>query len=247
MVTTDSLSHLTRSLVQVSGSEAVARREVARIVARYGDIDFGGAHVLDIGGGLGAHSFFAVTQGASRVVCLDPGGDGALHDYNSVSSRFRQSMGLENVLFLPVRLQDFNSGAQSFDIIIMNNSINHMDEPACEQLPDDEEAKQAYSEVFEQIALLSKPDTILVASDCSPQNIWTKLGRKNPFAPTIEWGKHQPPEVWIEFMLQAGFTDPQVRWFSIQRLGRIGKFLLGNRIGAYLTDSYFRIITHRCN
>ena len=39
-------------------------------------------------------------------------------------------------------------------------------------------------------------DAILVVCDCSNSNFFARLNISNPFAPAIEWQKHQRPEVW---------------------------------------------------
>jgi len=36
------------------------------------DIDFKDKNVLDIGGGVGIHSFYAACMGARKVICLEP-------------------------------------------------------------------------------------------------------------------------------------------------------------------------------
>lgn len=83
---------------------------------------------------------------------------------------------------------------------------------------------------------------MVIIADCSSRNFFRKLGIKNPVAPTIEWHKHQPPEVWLSLMRPAGLVEQSTVWIVPARFGDIGQVLLGNRLGAYFLSSYFRII-----
>jgi hypothetical protein len=60
-------------------------------------------------------------------------------------------------------------------------------------------------------------------------------------APWIEWHKHQPPEVWRGLAEAAGFRYCCTQWSTPSVLGSVGRVLLGNRIGAYLTLGAFRL------
>jgi SAM-dependent methyltransferase len=228
-------------MIQLAGSAPLADRHMYRITNRYKDVDFRGKRVLDIGGGLGLISYYASIKGASAVVCLDPGDDGAIIDLNAESMRLQQAMQTDTVSFLPLKLQEYDPDGALFDVIIMSSSINHIDEAACERLPDDPEARQSYREIFQQIASMSKPNGRLLVSDVSPRNFYARLGVRNPFAPTIEWHKHQPPDVWIDLMAQVGYADFKVRWLSLPRFGRFGEIALSNKLGAYVINSAFMI------
>jgi hypothetical protein len=64
---------------------------------------------------------------------------------------------------------------------------------------------------------------------------------KNPFAPTIEWDKHQQPELWSELLALAGYESRRTRWTPPNRTGRLGQLLLANRVAAYSLRSDFSI------
>jgi hypothetical protein len=67
------------------------------------------------------------------------------------------------------------------------------------------------------------------------------MGLKSPFAPTIEWHKHQPPETWTDLLGGVGFRATRVRWSSFNKLRSPGRYLLGNRWASYCLHSHFAL------
>jgi hypothetical protein len=203
-------------------------------------IDFTDKSVLDIGGGSGLYSFYAATMGASKVVCLEPEGDGStdniikkFHLMNSLLD-YNETVSLETVL-----LQEFSPTNTKFDVILLLNTINHLDEPACIDLLNDKNAQNVYKDLFAKIYELANEDAILMVSDCSPRNFFCSIGVKNPFVPNIEWHKHQTPEAWIKMLANVGFIEPKIWWSSFNRIGKLGHRLMGNRLMAYYLMSHF--------
>lgn len=205
------------------------------------NLQLDGRSVLDIGGGGGVLSFAAAHAGASRVVCLEPGAAGsssrAADEFAGLQRRFPD---------LPVRLdtrpfQEFEPDAP-FDVVLLHNSINHLDEAACVDLRRSAEAREAYLTLFRRIARISAPGATLLISDCSPSNAFGMLGLRNPLAPTIEWHKHQPPSVWAALASEAGFGDPATYWSTFHPLAWP---LLANSVGAFLTFSHFSLRLRR--
>ena len=90
-----------------------------------------------------------------------------------------------------------------------------------------------------------KKKGVLIATDCSCKNFFNDIGVKNIFVPTIEWHKHQKPGTWIKLLKEAGFKNPTLKWFSPNRLGRPGRFTMGNYFMNYLTRSYFEVTVHK--
>jgi SAM-dependent methyltransferase len=202
-------------------------------------IDLRGARVLDIGAGGGRYTFYAAAAGAARVVALEPEAAGSA---NGVATRFeqvRRQLGVDSVEFRNATLQEFDPGDERFDVLFMHASINHLDEPATMRLHHDESARAAYRELFAKLAAMGADGAKLVASDASRHNLFAKLPIRNPLHPTIEWDKHQPPEVWIGLLAEVGFGEPRVRWSTPNSLRRPGQVLLGNRLGAWLTEGSF--------
>jgi len=209
-------------------------------------VPLAGASVLDVGGGTGVYTFYAATAGARRAVCLEPEARGATA---GVGERFREvwdALGRpEGVCLEPATLEEFENRDGLFDVILLNNSVNHLDEEACVRLPDDESARERFRRQFARLHALAAPGARLIVTDCSNRNVFHRLGLRNPLLPMIEWEKHQPPEVWAGLLAEAGFTDPRIRWSSFNRLREPGRILLGNRVAAYCLTSHFRLVMRR--
>jgi SAM-dependent methyltransferase len=205
---------------------------------RLRDVDVTDRRVLDIGGGDGIFSFYAAIMGAREVVCLEPEAAGSSPD---VMRKFEQIRGILGEV--PVRLdtrtvQEYRD-AEQFDVILMNSSINHIDEDACIRLLDDPKARETFRQVFAHIATLAKPSARLIVIDCTRHNFFPALGLKNPLNRTIEWHKHQAPEVWARLLQEAGFRNPSVSWQPLYRFGKVGQLLSANKAAAYFLKGAF--------
>jgi SAM-dependent methyltransferase len=205
----------------------------------FGDVDLRGKRVLDIGGGSGLYSFYAAEKGAEKVVCLEPEISGSTSRITERFHRFQQAIGDRKVVLVKESFQSFEAGKEKFDVILLNNSINHLDEKACIALREDPGARDVYRAIFAKLHALSNEGATLVVRDCSSSNFFAAVGMRNPFAPTIEWPKHQPPEVWAELLKEAGFTAPRITWSSFNRLGTGGRLLFGHRWTSYFLISHF--------
>ena len=207
----------------------------------YGDTSFAGASVLDVGGGAGVCSLYASIRGAKRVVCLEPGAAGSTAGVQGPFERMASGLGVDNVEFVATTLQDYEGGEGEFDVVISHNSINHLDERACERLSHDGEARDAYRAIFAKVGALAAPTARVIVADCSSQSLYPRLGLRHPISSDIEWSKHQPPEVWAELLAEVGFSQPRIRWSSYNRLGALGWTLFANRLAAYVLTAHFRL------
>src|SRR5579862_7369395 len=63
----------------------------------FGEYDFARKRVLEVGGGNGLLSFYAASQGAEEVICLEPEAAGSTSGINSHFERTRDDLGLNNV------------------------------------------------------------------------------------------------------------------------------------------------------
>lgn len=207
--------------------------------ALFRGVDFRNKTVLDIGAGVGLFSFYAAARGARRVVCLEPEVDGSTPGVLEKIDRLKKVLGRHNVEFSPITLQAFEPGAEKFDVVLLHNSINHLDENACINLLRDPKARAVYRELFGKLFALSNRGAKLIICDCSRYNFFALLGLRNPFVPTIEWHKHQAPQAWAELLAGAGFVNPGIRWRSFNRLGSLGRLLLANPLAAYFLESSF--------
>jgi 16S rRNA G966 N2-methylase RsmD len=202
-------------------------------------VDFSGKRVLDIGGGSGLYSFYAASQGASRVVCLEPEGDGSTKHITEKFYLVDSLLNCGTVFLETALLQEYSVKNTQYDVIMLLNAVNHLDEGACINLINDESAQNIYTTIFAKIYQLASHGSTLIVSDCSPRNFWSDMGLNNPFVPTIEWHKHQHPETWIRLLYAVGFSQPNISWTSFNRAGRLGKYLTGNRLMAYFLHSHF--------
>ena len=85
----------------------------------------------------------------------------------------------------------------------------------------------------------------LIVADCSCDNFLNAVGLKCIFNPTIEWHKHQKPGTWISLLEEVGFKNPKVAWSSPNRLGNLGRMVMGNSYMAYLTQSHFKFLMEK--
>ncbi len=217
-------------------SRGKLRFEMDRLL---GGIDFKNRRVLDIGGGFGLYSFYAACRGAGKVVCLEPEADGSSSGATDKFHRLERLLGYDNVELRPVALQALELEGETFDVILLHHSINHLDETACINLLEESKSRAVYEEICSTIYSLSNRAAKLIVCDCSRYNFFALLGIRNPFAPTIEWHKHQAPEVWASLLGEAGFVNPGIRWSSFGELRNWGRVLIGNRMMAYLLTSHF--------
>jgi SAM-dependent methyltransferase len=221
------------------------RMTEALMLSLFRGVDFQGRRVLDIGGGEGVYSFYAATMGASEVVCLEPEAAGSLGGEATMFERIHAQFP-----HLPVRLvgkgvADYEDTTR-FDIVALIASINHLDEPACERLHKDENARATYRRMFAHIASLTKVGGRVIIADATRHNFYAMLGVTNPLCPTIEWEKHQSPAVWASVLQEAGFSNPRISWEPLYRMGPKVQALLSNKIAAWFLKSCFRLEVERC-
>jgi len=208
------------------------------------DVDLAQKDVLDVGGGKGLLSFYAGVKGAKKAICLEPevagSQNGMIRSFNDLRNEFPESL---PVFLLPLTLQEYMAQTEpaSFDVIIMHNSINHLDEEACIHLLDNEDCYNRYLAVFKNVFRIMKKNGTLIITDAARNNFFHDIGVKNIFTPTIEWHKHQQPHTWSKLLQQAGFKDATIHWLTPNRLGNTGKVFMDNYFISYLTRSFFKM------
>lgn len=139
----------------------------------------------------------------------------------------------------PSPVQDLQRDGERFDIILMHNSINHLDEEACVRLRRDRSARERYRAIFQTIGRRANTGAILIAADASRFNFFRSLGLNNPICPHMEWEKHQTPRLWAKLLMEAGFARPRIQWSSFNGLGKAGRVLLGNGLMSFFLTSHF--------
>lgn len=180
-----------------------------------------GKAVLDVGCGKGEIIDYARWAGAGYIVGLEP-----------------KSTSPEKLL--PVRFQDYEAD-EKFDVVIMHDSVNHLDEYACIHLAQNGWAQERYIRIFRKVYSMMNDNGLLVIADASRKNLFADAGVGNPFDKSIEWHKHQEPALWIKLLRECGFTNEQVTWLAPQKLLSVGR-LVGNKVVAYFLVSHFRLV-----
>jgi len=202
-------------------------------------IDLKGKTVLDIGGGYGIHSFYAACMGADDVICLEPLDEGSSEFAIEKFHIIQNHLGMDQVSLQTLTFQEFDPDGKLFDLILLNYSINHLDESACITLIDNQNSRKKYEQIASKLSSIAKQGATLIVCDCSNHNFFGDLGIRNPFAPTIEWHLHHPPDVWIDIIKNTGFTNPNIEWTSFGEFRKIGKLILGYKPVSYFLNSHY--------
>lgn len=208
-------------------------------------IDFKGRTFLDIGGGNGLYAFCAIQRGAESAVVIEPEFDGSTTGVQLEFQKLKNELKISNAQMSSELLQDYSSHGDQFDIVLMRNSINHINEEACAHLHKDKLAQKQYAKTLSSLYSLTAPGAILIITDCARRNFFGDLGIVNPFAKSIEWHKHQQPEIWASILAEIGFGLDFIQWLSFNSLRVAGQLIQSNRLGAYFTHSAFVLRMHR--
>ena len=190
------------------------------------------------------YSLYGACSGGRSVVCLEPEKAGSGQGVRSRAERIAGRLGVNNLEILPSTLQQYDSAGNRFDIVLLHDSVNHLDEHACVRLLHDEQAFLRYQEIFSRLSELASPGAVLIVADCSRHNFFQQIRIRNPLCRSIEWEKHQSPQTWARMLEQHGFTDKKIRWSSFNSLGRWGRLILGNKLASYFLTSHF-VLTMR--
>jgi len=208
------------------------------------NVEFSNKEVLDVGGGKGLLTFYAAVNGAKKAVCLEPeqagSRNGMTKGFHDLQREFKEPLPVE---LMTLTLQEYvnQAGIGLYDVVVMHNSINHLDEEACIHLLKNETSYNRYVNIFKTVYRIMKKNSVLIVTDVGRNNFFNDVGVKNILIPTIEWHKHQQPDTWISLLKEAGFKNPDVKWLTPNRLGRPGRFFMSNYFISYLTTSYFKI------
>jgi hypothetical protein len=173
---------------------------------------FAGGDALEIGAGSGLLSLWLLHHGARRVVSLEPESHGASSGALADARRHRQRLGLSSRWDLVSRrFQEFAT-KRRFRLALSHASVNHLDEEACVRLHEDDAARATYRGLFTRLRDLLEPGGSAVLVDVGRKNLWPALGLASPWAPEIEWHKHQEPALWCQLLDEAGLTPIAVEW-----------------------------------
>jgi SAM-dependent methyltransferase len=191
---------------------------------------------LEIGCGSGAWAIWAALNGASKVVGIEPEGEGSSEHSLERFRRNIETLGLQKrVEARGCALEELTVSREGFDVTMLFNVINHLDEDSVITLHKDPASKARYVQLLRKLHLYVKPNVWVILADCGRDNLWPKLGLSSPMARTIEWNKHQNPPTWINVFAEAGFEHFDLRWSPLQPLPRV----TGNSWVQYITCSHF--------
>jgi SAM-dependent methyltransferase len=200
------------------------------------DVVFENKNVLDIGGGNGIFSFYAKFKGANKVINLEPFADGStLFDFDGkdIDHEFR-------IILKNNTLQEYET-KEKFNIIILHDSINHLDEGVFEKIHKSEKAMKEYKVLTKKIISHLNPGGQIIITDCSRRNFWGDLGMKSPFAPAIDWHLHQKPSL-IKILFKDYKFNFRLRWTPFKRFGKFGYALsLIGFLPSYFMQSHFNL------
>jgi SAM-dependent methyltransferase len=193
-------------------------------------------NVLEVGCGPGTWAIWAALHGAARVIGLEPEADGStLH----VRERLRQNIGAlglgTKILVVDGCIQELEGSEALFDVVVMFNVINHLDEAAVVVLNQDRGAFDRYVTLLKKVRAQMRTGGWIIVADCARRNFWNQIGLRAPFVPWIEWHKHQNPPVWARVFGASGFRLFDLRWSPLQPFPR----LTSNWLVQYVTCSDF--------
>jgi cyclopropane fatty-acyl-phospholipid synthase-like methyltransferase len=204
----------------------------------FDDTPLAGADVLDIGAGAGLLSLWAALNGAASVTSLEPEVSGSTKGTRSTLQELVQRLDLGSLISVANRkIQEFDATKQ-FDVVVLYNVVNHVDEDATRTLHEDSDSQRVFRRFFDSVAQVTRPGGGLVLADNARSNLWGRFGLRSPFNRTLEWDIHQDPEVWARLLEDVGFSVVRVRWSPVHRLGRAGR-VFGSRLGQFVASSHF--------
>lgn len=207
----------------------------------FGGVSFNGKNVLDIGSGYGLFTCYMALKGSKKVVALEPEFDGGVNDMIDTAKTLFKKFELQNIELKNELFQDLEFD-ELFDVILLHNCINHLNEEACVVLKKDTDAQKEFQSYFDKLYKLTKSNGQVLITDSSRSNFFGDLDLKNPIAPTIEYHKHQNAKIWQSFAVKAGFSIERVTYTPLYVLGKIGAILSANRLISYIGLSSFKLV-----
>lgn len=211
------------------------RRYRTRANFLFRSIPIEGKRVLDVGCGRGTFSLWAGLHGAAYVLGIEPEEAGSTSGVFQTFCRLIDVLNLNHIVKAKNQTLQEISPPKPFDIIILYNVINHLDEEAVSKIHEDPDAFTKYLSLARHLRSLLKEKGWLILADCSRENAWHYLNMTPPLARNIKWDKHQQPETWIKLFSQASFNFHDLRWSPLYPFG----VLSANRLVQYLTTSHF--------
>jgi SAM-dependent methyltransferase len=209
-------------------------RYIARANFVFDKLDLKGKRILEVGCGKGGLLAWAGLLGAEYVLGLEPEEDGVLDGSYATLEKVVSTLVLDTVEISRSTFDDY-SFSRPFDIVILYDVINHLNEYAVMDLHLNPDSYNIYLRIAERIRSVTALKGILILADSARSNIWGDLGYRSPFSTSLEWKKHQNPIVWQGLFKEAGFKLLDLRWSSLYPLGKWSS----NALLQYVTLSHF--------
>jgi 2-polyprenyl-3-methyl-5-hydroxy-6-metoxy-1,4-benzoquinol methylase len=204
-------------LAALRGGYASGQRYRVRGQFLFNGVQLSGAHILEVGCGKGAWSLWAALHGAERVVAIEPEAHGSTSNSLMALQQTIGLLGLKDKIFASGHyLQELLQPERPYDVVVMYDVINHLDEEAVVSVHCNPVALDRYVSIFSNLRRQIQPGGWLIVADCGRDNFWNQLGLRSPIATSIEWHKHQNPQVWIEVLNKANFKFHDLRWSPLQ-------------------------------
>lgn len=208
-------------------------------------IDVQGKRALDIGAGTGVFSIALALRGAAEVCALEPEVAGSQSTMSERFERMVRQVGVTNVRLERKTLEEALPTLKPFDLVLLHNCINHLDEPSCTVLHRDQTARSAYLQTFRDLYRVTRDDGLLIIADSTRHNLFGSVGLRSPMCPSIEWEKHQPPSVWSRLASQVGYRCERVEWTTPGHLGKLGHRLLSNPLASFFLLGHFVLVLRK--
>ena len=223
---------------------AVLDHRCRQLFGHVGNLE-GGA-MLEIGGGEGLFSLWALAHGVEKVIILEPEAAGSRTGVGETMISHREALNIkeEQLTLIPLTLQEYEGKRGAFNLVLSYSSINHLDERACILLNQSKKAWNIYSKLLEKVFNLIQTGGYFIISDSGPLNLWNFLRLRSPFSPTIEWKKHQEPTIWKQLLNELGFEFVSLDWHRFYPLRWLG-WLGSNFMVARATTSKFILTVHK--
>jgi len=219
-------------------SSLVGYKTPARYSARaefvFDTLELKNKRVLDVGCGKGGLLAWAALQGAAFVLGLEPEEEGAVGGSYATLEKVVSTLSLDTVEISRSTLDGY-SFSKPFDIVILYNVINHLNEHAVVDLHSNPDSHNIFLGIAKKIRSVMAANGVLILADAARSNLWGDLGTKSPFARTLEWRKHQNPAIWRALFEHVGFRTLDLRWSQHYLLGKWSS----NFLMRYVTSSHF--------
>jgi SAM-dependent methyltransferase len=179
----------------------------------FSGVPLDGRRILDVGSGKGHLSLYMALRGGI-VTSMEPEMWGSTPGASSLQDGRARRLGVE-LRFLNADFNTWDPGGQRFDVIVLENCINHLYESpysAMSHAP----TFAAYETIARKLHLLLTPGGVAVASDASRYAFFTmtkKWGMRRPWnwTPTsINWRVHQNAGTWVKIFRSAGFSRTRI-------------------------------------